>query len=78
MLIYSVSSVAHIHVGLFRLKIQVFGLCQRTTFLAARYLDLFLEQVALTKPRLQIVAAACLHMASKCEDLRYVHVNAPL
>ena len=51
--------------------VDVFGMCDRSSSLAVWLLDRYLSIKKSTRAQFQIVGAACLHVASKCEDLRY-------
>lgn len=46
-----------------------FGLASETLFLAVHLIDRFLEKEVIMRDRLQLVAVACLFIASKYEDV---------
>jgi len=55
--------------------VDVFDMYLRSAFLAVAYTDAFLSRVEVERDQLQLVAATCLHVASKCEDTAYISVN---
>jgi serine/threonine protein kinase len=56
--------------------VDVFDMFPNSAFLAVAYADTYLSmQDGVERTQLQLVAAACLHMASKCEDTAYISVN---
>ncbi|CAM9349533.1 unnamed protein product, partial [Chrysoparadoxa australica] len=55
--------------------VDVFDMCQRTAFLAVRYVDHFLSRASMTRKNFQLLGATCLHIASKCEDVSYIGVK---
>jgi hypothetical protein len=56
--------------------VDVFDMFPNSAFLAVAYADRYLSvQRGVARTQLQLVAAACLHMASKCEDTAYISVN---
>ncbi|KAF4129950.1 Cyclin C-terminal domain-containing protein [Phytophthora infestans] len=55
--------------------VDVFKLSPRTFFLAVDYTDRYLEFATVGKSQLQLLGAACLHAASKMEDLTYIGVR---
>jgi serine/threonine protein kinase len=55
--------------------VDVFDMYLRSAFLAVAYTDAFLSRTTVSRDQLQLVAATCLHVASKCEDTAYISVN---
>lgn len=55
--------------------VEVFAMCKRTLFLAVLFVDRFLQSRRLERVEFQLMGAACLHIASKCEDLSYIGVK---
>ena len=55
--------------------VDVFDMYLRSAFLAVAYTDAFLSRTTVSRDKLQLVAATCLHVASKCEDTAYISVN---
>jgi serine/threonine protein kinase len=55
--------------------VDVFDMYLRSAFLAVAYTDKFLSKEGVEREKLQLVAATCLHVASKCEDTAYISVN---
>lgn len=55
--------------------VDVFDMHLRSAFLAVGHTDRFLSTCAVEREQLQLVAATCLHVASKCEDTAYISVN---
>ncbi|CAM9517397.1 unnamed protein product, partial [Phaeothamnion confervicola] len=55
--------------------VDLYGMCERTAFLAVAFVDGHQSRETTPRERLQLLGATCLHIASKCEDVSYIGID---